>query len=383
MIYLDSAATTPVSGNVMAAMMPYFSEKFGNAGSVHNLGSESRRAIEHARSQVARLFGTTAEHIVFNSGATEGNYFALTALSDSLMAAGKKHVIVSSVEHDSVLRAAESLMKCGFDITYLPVAPDGSVDFNTFVNLVRPNTGFVSVMYINNETGAINPVHEIGEYCHNNGIIFHTDCVQAVGTVDINVEDIQCDFATVSAHKFYGPKGVGAIYVKNPQWCIPMIQGGLSQEFGLRGGTENIPGIVGLGQAAQDSVDLFSQRSVAAMKAKSQFISIVKSSLGDSIRINGQGRFCDGKIVNFYVDGVDGETLVLLMGARGVYISSGSACRNAESEPSRVLLEMGLSENEARASVRISFSSIISESEAIEAAEIFVSSIHMLRGDNP
>lgn len=327
MIYLDSAATTPLAKSVFDAMEPWLKDDFYNAGSAYRKGREAKMAVENARRQVARMFNADPQNIIFTSGGSEGNSFAFQDAAARLERSNKKHILVSSVEHDSVLRAAESLTKRGFYIDYLPVSECGSVLFDTVKKAITPETGLISIMYINNETGAINYLEEISQLCRERDILLHTDCVQAAGLWKIDAERVLFDYATVSAHKFHGPKGVGCVYARNPEKCSSMIHGGHNQEFGLRGGTENVPGIVGLGEAARIVVDEFEQNQEKVWNYRLLFWSVISDRLGDSVRVNGQWPALS-KILNVQVDGIDADTLVLAMDAAGVCISSGSACRS-------------------------------------------------------
>lgn len=380
MIYLDSAATTPISSGVFEAMLPWLKDCYGNPGSVYKIGREAKKAIEDSRVKVAKLFNAKPENIVFTSGGSEGNSMAFRAAAERLRDSGKNHIIVSSVEHDSVLRAAESLTKYGFHIDYLPVCTGGSVRFETLKQAIRPETGLVSIMYVNNETGAINLLEDIGRLCEENEILFHTDCVQAAGFLSIDVERIRCDYATASAHKFHGPKGIGCIYVKNPEKCLPLIHGGHGQEFGLRGGTENVPNIVGMGAAADEASSVMVDMQEFLWDLRIRFWERVSSALGEVIHLNGQW-LAPSKILNVMIEGVDADTLVMSMDAYGVCISAGSACRSLELKPSRTLMAMGLSADEARNSVRISFSGMTTESDVDEASRIFIQCVRALRGE--
>lgn len=380
MIYLDSAATTPISDGVFEAMLPWIKDNHGNPGAVYRIGREAKKAVEEARVKVAKLFGAKPESIIFTSGGSEGNSMAFQAAAERLRGTGKNHIIVSSVEHDSVLRAAERLTKCGFYVDYLPVCEGGSVRFETLKQTIRPETGLVSIMYVNNETGAINLLEDIGWLCEKNNILFHTDCVQAAGFLSIDVNRIRCDYATASAHKFHGPKGVGCIYVKDPEKCLPIIQGGHGQEFGLRGGTENVSGIVGMGEAAEESRSIMIDMQEFLWNLRIRFWEQVSKELSGTIFLNGQW-LAPSKILNVRVDGVDADTLVLAMDSCGVCISAGSACRSLELEPSRTLMAMGLSADEARNSVRISFSGMNTEWDIDEAARNFVRCVKTLRGE--
>lgn len=380
MIYLDSAATTPIADEVFEAMLPWLKGNFGNPGSMYKAGRDAKSAIEKARGQVARLFNASPENIIFTSGGSEGNSFAFQAAAERLEASGKKHILVSAVEHDSVLKAAESLTKRGFHVDYLPVCKGGSVRFDTVKQAITPETGLISIMYVNNETGAINLLDEIGQLCSENGILFHTDCVQAAGFLSINIESIRCDYATASAHKFHGPKGIGCVYVREPERAVSMIHGGHGQEFGLRGGTENVPGIVGMGEAAEIAVNTIIDTQELLWDYRIKFWQKLSDELGDSIHLNGQW-LAPSKVLNVRVDGIDADTMVLAMDSFGVCISAGSACRSHELEPSETLMAMGLTADEARNSIRISFSSMNTMDDIMNAADTFINCVRALSGD--
>ena len=380
MIYLDSAATTPLADEVLEAMLPWMKNNYGNAGSVYQMGREAKKAIENARVQVAGLFNAKPENIVFTSGGSEGNSFAFQAAAERLEATGKKHILVSAVEHDSVLRAAESLTKRGFYVDYLPVCSGGSVRFDTVKTAITPETGLISIMYINNETGAINLLDDIGKLCRDNDILFHTDCVQAAGFLPIDVGKIGCDFATASAHKFHGPKGVGCIYIRSPEKCSPVIHGGHGQELGLRGGTENVSGIVGMGVAAEIARKTLVDTQELLWSYRIKFWEALTESIGENVHLNGQW-LAPSRILNVMVDGVDADTFVMAMDTAGVCVSAGSACRSHELTPSKTLVAMGLTEDEARNSVRVSFSSMLTKEDVKDAAYKFVSCVEMLRGN--
>lgn len=379
MIYLDSAATTPMADVVFDAMMPWLKDNYCNAGSVYKKGREAKAAIEKARGQVAKMFNSDPENIIFTSGGSEGNSFAFQAAAERLEASGKKHILVSSVEHDSVLRAAESLTKRGFHVDYLPVSECGAVLYDTVKSAITPETGLISIMLMNNETGVINHLDLIARLCREHGILLHSDCVQAAGIWKINIEDTPLDFATISAHKFNGPKGVGCVYIKDPEECGALIHGGRNQEFGLRGGTENVAGIVGMGEAAETVLNNLDFIQETAWSYRSLFWSIVKGRLRDTVHINGQWPALS-KILNIKIDGVDADTFVVAMDAAGVCLSAGSACRSLELEPSHVLLAMGLSPDEARSSVRVSFSGLNTKLQIRDAANIFADTVEVLRG---
>lgn len=375
LIYLDNAATTKMAPEVMSAMIPYMTEEYGNAGTLYKLGRDAAGAVAKAREKIAALFGCEPGQVVFTSGGSEGNSTVFLGLRKYLAEAGKRHIVVSAVEHESVLKAAEALSEEGFSITR--VAPDasGKISPRAVEDAIRGDTGLVSVMYVNNEVGAVNDVQEIGDICRAHGALFHTDCVQAAGQYPIEVERFHADFATVSAHKIHGPKGVGALYVRDMGKISPVLCGGNYQEFGVRGGTENVPGIVGFG-AAYDLVgrELKGEITVVSI-LKQTFFTALKGCLGDLglddqiLHVNGRQVIEPGKILNLRVDGVDAETLVLALDAKGVCVSAGSACQSHEARPSHVLLAMGLSEEEARSSIRISFSRFNQQEELVHAAE--------------
>lgn len=396
MIYLDNSATTPIHPEVLKAMMPYLKGGYGNAGAVYRIGRESAKAIQKAREQVAQLFNASADQIVFTSGGSEGNNMVFSyGMRCMLEERGKKHVVISQIEHDSVYEAAthtfkpsgKADIKDDFYTQFIHTKSDGTVDVKHLEALLDEDEsiGLVSVMYVNNETGAVNPINHIGEICRERGIMFHTDCVQAAGCHAIDTNTIGCDFATISGHKIHAPKGIGAIYIKDKTLARSLIYGGANQEFGLRGGTENVAGIVGLGKACDLICSDFGTQRVTISLLKRLFygnmISYLKeANLEDKIHVNGASVGDVGKTLNLRVENIDSETLLLMLDAKGVCISAGSACHSHKSEPSRVLTAMGLSDDEARDSVRISFSSTNTPAEVEEAASIFSSCIEALAG---
>lgn len=396
MIYLDNSATTPIHPEVLKAMMPYLKGGYGNAGAVYRIGRESAKAIQKAREQVAQLFNASADQIVFTSGGSEGNNMVFSyGMRCMLEERGKKHVVISQIEHDSVYEAATHMFKSSgkvnikddFYTQFIHTKSDGTVDMKHLEALLDEDEsiGLVSVMYVNNETGAVNPVNHIGEICRERGVLFHTDCVQAAGCHPIDTHIIGCDFATISGHKIYATKGIGAIYIKDKTLARSLIYGGANQEFGLRGGTENVAGIVGLGKACDLICSDFGTQRVTVSLLKRLFygnmISYLKEvNLEDMIHVNGASVGDVGKTLNLRVENIDSETLLLMLDAKGVCISAGSACHSHKSEPSRVLTAMGLSDDEARDSVRISFSSTNTPAEVEEAAAIFSSCIEALAG---
>lgn len=387
MIYLDNASTTRIDPLVLEAMMPYLKEEYGNAGTLYALGRRAKEAIEKARAQVAEFIGANPEQIIFTSGGTESNNMVFNSMVD-LKTDGKSRIITAKNEHDSVLKSAQNLcIKHGFDITYLPVNKAGCVEIGNRKNLkheLSTDVAMVSIMHTNNETGSENPIEDIGELCREYGVFFHTDCVQAAGISKLNVNRFHCDFLSLSSHKIHGPKGVGALYTRGQWMCDPLIIGGASQEFGLRGGTENVAGIVGFGEACELMGKHLREVDIHNSELKQNFYNTLKScleagGLGNIMHVNGDLVIKHGKTINLRFDGIDAETLLLMLAAHGVCVSAGSACRSHESEPSHVLLAMGLDAEDARSSIRVSFSKMNTNREAEEAARIIsacVSALH-------
>lgn len=303
-------------------------------------------------------------------------------LKEYLKSIGKTHILVSAIEHDSVLKAAHSLIKDEFYIEYLPAHSDGKVFVQSVEDAITPKTGLVSVMYVNNETGAVNPIEEIGTICMKRGILFHTDCVQAAGCHPIDVEKIGCDFLSLSSHKIHGPKGVGTLFAKDKSVLTPIIFGGAEQEFGLRAGTENVAGIVGFGAACEISSKSLHEDCIWVSTLKQRFYmaltdALKKSGRTDIVRTNGPSVLNPGKTLNLCLSGIDGQTLLLMLDGKNICISAGSACRSHEAEPSHVLTAMGLTADEARSSIRISFSRMNTADEAVDAANIIASCIEI------
>lgn len=384
MIYLDNAATTQIDPRVLDAMMPYLTDRYGNAGTLYGLGRDAYAAIQRAREQVARFIGCDKDHIIFTSCGSEANNLVFHGVKDYLQRIGRTHILVSAVEHDSVLRAAESLIKLGFDVEYIPVLRDGTVPSSAVERALRADTGLVSVMYVNNETGSENPVGEIGALCMKRGVLFHTDCVQAAGCHPIDAAGIGCDFLSISAHKIHGPKGAGALYAKDLSVLSPLICGGSSQEFGLRAGTENAAGIVGFGRACEIAAEQLQEDSTYVSSLTQRFVTELTDALkerrmGDIIHINGGPAMTPGKTVNLCIDGVDSESLLLMLDNKGICVSAGSACQSREAKPSHVLTAMGLTTEEARSSIRVSFSRMNTVEEVDEAAKVMAHYINMLR----
>ena len=381
MIYLDNAATTQVHPLVLEAI-PYFQNQYGNPSTKYTLGREAHEAVEKARAQVAKFINAEPHQIIFTSGGTESNNTVFKIFNDNCGYHGS--ALISAVEHDSVRRAAWFSSRITFDeipvdecCRVTPADVERALDFYT-------GAGLVSVMYMNNETGTENDVAEIAKVCRAHDVLFHTDCVQAAGCCQIDVKKIDCDFLSLSSHKIHGPKGAGALHIKNPEDAWPLICGGESQEFGLRGGTENVPGIVGFGKACELMTENLRDIDIHCSVLKQTFYSTLEGALAENgiaeiLHINGDPVMKHGKTLNVRFDGIDAETLLLLLDKRGVCVSAGSACHSLQQEPSRVLLAMGLTPEQARGSIRVSFSMVNTKEEVIDAAKIMASCVRGLR----
>jgi cysteine desulfurase len=347
-IYLDNNATTPVLPEVLEAMRPYFGERFGNASSIHHRGQETRAAVERARDSVALLLGCRPAEVVFTSGGTEGDNLAIAGLTGA-----GDHIITSGSEHHAVLHACKHLEETGCDVTYLPVDGRGLVDPDDVRRALRPSTRLISIMMGNNETGVLQRVEEIGKIAVEADVYFHTDAVQAAGKVPIDVKRIGCDALSISGHKMHAPQGVGALYVRDGTHLQPLFYGG-RHERSRRAGTENVPGIVALGKAAELAMQGFE-------RGDDQKISTLRDRLEQGILaqveeagVNGDGSARVPNTVNIYFDHIEGEALVISLDLKGLAVSTGAACSSGAIEPSHVLLAMGVPADRARASVRFS-----------------------------
>jgi cysteine desulfurase len=347
-IYLDNNATTPVLPEVLEAMRPYFGERFGNASSIHHHGQETRAAVERARDSVALLLGCRAAEVVFTSGGTEGDNLAIAGLTSA-----GDHVITSCIEHHAVLHACKHLEETGCDVTYVPVDGRGLVDPEDVRRALRPNTKLISVMMANNETGVLQPVEEIGEIAAESDVYFHTDAVQAAGKVPIDVKRIGCDVLSISGHKMHAPQGVGAFYVRKGTQLQPLFYGG-RHERSRRAGTENVPGIVALGKAAELAMQGFERGDEKKMSALRDRLQHGILAQVEEAGVNGDGAPRIPNTSNIYFDRIEGEATVISLDLKGLAVSTGAACSSGAIEPSHVLLAMGLRADRARASVRLS-----------------------------
>lgn len=351
-IYFDHAATTPVDPRVLEKMLPYFTEKFGNPNSQHWFGRQTVSAVDEARDTVARLIGAKSSEIYFTSGGTEADNWALRGAAYAMAHRGK-HLIVSAVEHPAMITTAKELMKRGFEVTFAEVDEYGAVDLEKLERVIRPDTTFVGVMTANNEVGTVQPVKEIAALCKKKGVLFFTDAVQAAGALRLEVKELGADMLSFSAHKFYGPKGVGVLYIRSGLKIDKIVTGG-HQERSMRGGTTNVPAVVGLAEALRLAVSELDENAAYVSSLRDRFIRRVQREI-PFVKLNGHPENRLPANANFSFRYVEGESLLFSLDLKGIAVSSGSACSSGSLEPSHVLLAMGLPEGLAHGSVRFSF----------------------------
>lgn len=378
---MDCAAGMPVDSQVLEAMKPYFSESFGNPSSVYSFGQEAKKAMEEARRQVANLIGAeTKDEIIFTSGATESNNLAIKGVAYRNKSKGN-HLITSAIEHMSVINTFKSLQKEGFAVTFIPVDKYGIIDLEALKKAITSQTTLISVMYANGEIGTIEPIKEIGEIAHEKGISFHVDAVAAEGQVPINVVDEHIDLLTLSSNDLYGPKGVGALYIKSGTRIQSIIQGG-GQEKGLRSGTEDVPSIVGMGKAAEIALKEMPQESARLPKLRDMLIKGVLEKIPYSF-LNGHPTKRLPNNANLRFSFIEGESLILSLDMEGVYVSSGSACTSKTLEPSHVLLSIGLKHEEAHGSLLFTLGRQTKEEDIAYVVEILPDIVKRLRMISP
>lgn len=352
-VYLDHSATTPVDTEVAKLMMTYYTEKYGNPSSVHSFGREAKEALENAREQVAKLLGAQPTEITFTSGGTEADNLAILGTVEAQRKKGK-HIITSAVEHHAVLETCEYLEKNGFELTIIPVNEEGLLSVQDVENAIRPDTILITIMHANNEVGTIQPIAEIGKLAREKGITFHVDAVQSFGKLPIDVLAMNVDLMTVSSHKIYGPKGVGALYIRKGVRIIPLVHGG-GQEKKRRSGTENTPGIIGFGKACQIAGEEMEKQARLESKLRDKLLKGILERI-EYVKVNGPIR--DNRLpgnLNVSIEFVEGEALLLSLDMLGIAASSGSACTSGSLDPSHVLLAMGMSHEIAHGSLRFSF----------------------------
>jgi cysteine desulfurase len=349
-VYMDYAATTPLDSRVLEAMKPYFNKKFGNSMSLYSLGLEAKKALEDSRETVEKFMNAQPEEVVFTGSATESDNFAIKGIAFANKEKGK-HIITSSIEHHAVLETCKWLETQGFEITYLPVDKYGFVDLGKLENSIRKDTILVSIMHANNEIGTIEPIEEIGNICREKGVLLHTDAVQSFGKIPIDVERMNIDLLSISAHKFYGPKGVGALYIRKGTNIEPLLHGG-GHEFGLRSSTVNIPGIVGLAKAVELRKEEMKTEANKLTRLRNDMIKNVLKI--ENSHLNGHPIKRLPNNANFWFAFIEGEALVIQLDSYGIAGSTGSACSSATLEPSHVLIAIGLKHEEAHGSLRLS-----------------------------
>ena len=372
-IYMDANATTPLVPEVLDAMRPWLLENFGNASSIHQHGQRARAAVEQARESVAKLINCRESEIVFTSGGTESDNMALFGLVKP-----GDHVITSSVEHHAVLHAAGRLCGRGVEVTFVPVTHAGTVDPEEVRRALRPNTQLISIMMANNETGVIQPVEEIGRIALEADVWFHTDAVQAAGKLAIDVKTIGCDLLSISGHKMHAPQGTGVLYVRRGTHIEPLFFGG-SHERQRRAGTENVPGIVGLGRAAELAGDALASGAMSRVAAMRDRLEQGVLAQVEDCAINGAGAPRVPNTTNLQFENLEGEALVIALDLKGLAVSGGSACMSGASEPSHVLTSMGLLTNRARASLRFSLTKLNTDDEIDAALELVPAAVSRLR----
>lgn len=383
-VYLDNSATTKVDPRVTEAMLPYFSEKYGNPNSLHKFGREARAAVDKARSQVAALINAKPADIIFTGAGSEADNLAIKGAAWALKEKGKgNHIITSAIEHHAILDTVKWLGKMGFEYTILPVDGKGMVSPADLEAAIRPETILATIMFANNEIGTIQPIKALGEVCHKHGVMFHVDGVQTAGHIKIDVQELPVDMMTMAAHKMYGPKGLGALYVRKGIKLIPTLHGG-GQEFGLRSGTENVPGLVGFGVAAEiakERLERGDDKKLAGLR--DYFIDGVLSKIPESHLTGAAG---DDRLpfhTSFTVKYIEGEGMLLLLDAAGIAASSGSACTSGSLEPSYVLLATGLDHTTAHGSVRLTMSHDTTKEDIDYVLEKFPAIVEKLRAMSP
>ena len=379
-IYLDHNASTSVRPEVLEAMLPYFSEHFGNASSAHAYGQEAKGAVEEARAQVAALLNGTPGEIVFTSGGTESDNLGVIGGALALPFKGR-HVIVSAIEHDAVRHAADALERDGFTVTRVGPDTRGVVHPESIEAAIRPDTALVSVMAANNETGVVQPMAEIGAICQKRGVVFHVDAVQAAGKIPIDVQAWQATMATITGHKYYGPKGAGALYIKRGFKPVPLQHGG-DHEKGRRAGTENVPAIVGLGKASELALRELDESAPRITRLRDRLEAEILRGVPNVIR-HGEGAPRVPNTAHLSFVGAEGEHLILSLDMKGIAVSSGAACKAGSSHPSHVLLAMGVPREVAQSAVRFSLGRCSTEQEVDRVLEILPAVVSKLRATSP
>lgn len=379
-IYMDNAATTPVRPEVLEAMLPYFTEKFGNPSSIYSISAATKKAVTDARELLAGTIHTTAENIYFTAGGSESDNWALKAAAEAYEQKGK-HIITTKIEHHAILHTCEYLEQKGFEVTYLDVDEHGLVDLETLEKAIRPDTILISIMFANNEIGTIEPVAEIGRIAHEHGVLFHTDAVQAYTQVPIDVEAMNIDMLSASAHKIHGPKGIGFLYIRRGVKIRSFVHGG-AQERRRRAGTENVPGIIGFAKAAEIATKNMEEITGKERKVRDYLISRIEKEIPYA-RLNGDREKRLPNNVNFCFRFIEGESMLIMLDGKGICASSGSACTSGSLDPSHVLLAIGLPHEIAHGSLRLSISDETTTEEADFVVDELKKIIERLRSMSP
>ena len=381
-VYIDHASTTPCDKRVVDAMLPYFTDEFGNADSQHFYGRETAKAVAEARATIARLIGAAPNEVYFTASGSEADNWALKGTALAMRERGKgNHIIISAIEHHAILTSAEWLEKNGFVVTKLPVGPNGIVDPQSLRDAIDDQTTLVSVMYVNNEVGTIQPVRELCKIAHEHGALFHTDCVQAMPYIHIDVKELGADMISMSGHKFYGPKGVGALYIRNGVKIEKLVSGG-GQERSQRGGTTNTPAVVGMAKALELAVATMDEDNAHIAAVRDHFVERVMKEI-PYVRFNGDMQHRVPSCANFSFEYVEGEGILMSLDIKGVAVSSGSACSSGSLDPSHVLLAMGVPIEISHGSIRFSFGKDNTMEEADYAVDVLKETIAKLRIMSP
>lgn len=377
-IYLDYSATTPLSSDVYKSMLESFTNYYGNASSIHHFGRMASGKLDESRAIIAKAINAKSSEVYFTSGGTEANNWAIFGLAHANKGKGK-HIIISAFEHHSILESARRLETEGFEISLVPINKKGVIDYKELVKAIRPDTVLISVMAVNNEVGTIQPIKAIGKLAKSYGILFHTDCVQALGSIKIDVEDMEIDALSISAHKIYGPKGIGALYVRDGVRIEKLMYGG-EQERNLRAGTSDVPGAVGFAKATEILVKNFGDRSASVMKTKKYFIKKLSENI-TGYTIVGAVDKSVGNILNVSFDGVDGEAVLMLLDLAGIAVSNGAACASGSVQNSHVIT--AINPNAAKGAVRFSFSYLTTLAEIDYTIEELKKALNNLRKLSP
>lgn len=380
LVYMDNSATTPVKQEVLDEMLPYFNIKYGNPSSIYSLGSHSRTAVETSREKIGSTINAKGKEIFFTAGGTEADNWAIKGVAYANKEKGN-HIITSKIEHHGILHTCEYLEKQGFEITYLDVDEYGIIDLNQLKESITEKTILISIMFANNEIGTIQPIKEIGKIAKENGVYFHTDAVQAIGHIKIDVDELNIDMLSMAAHKFYGPKGIGALYIRQGVKIDSLITGG-AQERNRRAGTENVPGIVGMGKAIELAYENLDEKNEKLIYLREKLIKGIFDNI-DYVRLNGHPTNRLPGNVNICFEFIEGESLLLSLDMEGIAGSSGSACTSGTLDPSHVLLSIGLPHEIAHGSLRLSLGDFNTEDEVNYVVEKLIGIVARLRAMSP